>query len=359
MKRVFSIDEFIAENQRIEDNLQGLVETALDESENTETWREEFRSTLNETFGVTSVNDLSFDQKRKYLEMISEGKKVQVKRKYGENPAVNAFTGTPVREKVLAFVNEKGRVSETELREFFKRFNEESGKMTRYSWVSENHKLFKVRFVKEQRFYSLSKLGQQMLAKTTINEAGYLHDSDTIPLAQLEEYCGEPAIYKAVKPFINGDFYYLDIVNDEYDDDLLDSFNAFVRGGGGKKVKSGKIRVTTEGGNAPLDPHDQYNLHYTAYQSKDKQTTAVQLDTDERDTYAVIMTGNLSECNEAMITEEDIKDDEGFKKWAHAKLKKMHGDDYDEAKADKVIDGLLKKKEGDDYGAIAGMLNKA
>jgi hypothetical protein len=60
------------------------------------------------------------------------------------------------------------------------------------------------------------------------------------------------------------------------------------------------------------------------------------------------------------IFEAEIKSDEEFKSWAEEKLKKMHGDKYDQGKADEVITGLLKKKTDDglDYGAIIGMLNK-
>lgn len=60
------------------------------------------------------------------------------------------------------------------------------------------------------------------------------------------------------------------------------------------------------------------------------------------------------------VNEKEITSDEQFKEWATAKLKAMHGDNYDEKKATEVINGLLKKKEDDDldYGAIIGMLNK-
>ncbi|MCK9574548.1 MAG: hypothetical protein WC979_01440 [Candidatus Pacearchaeota archaeon] len=65
-------------------------------------------------------------------------------------------------------------------------------------------------------------------------------------------------------------------------------------------------------------------------------------------------------AEEQAILEGTINSDEEFKSWAEEKLKKMHGDSYDQAKADEVITGLLKKKSDDglDYGAIIGMLNK-
>lgn len=62
----------------------------------------------------------------------------------------------------------------------------------------------------------------------------------------------------------------------------------------------------------------------------------------------------------ATVNEAEVKSDADFKEYAENKLKKAFGDDYDEAKAKEVIDGLLKKKADDDldYGAIIGMLNK-
>ncbi len=60
------------------------------------------------------------------------------------------------------------------------------------------------------------------------------------------------------------------------------------------------------------------------------------------------------------LKEGKIESDEDFKEYAENKLKQAFGDDYDEKKANDVIDGLLKKKKDDnlDYGAIVGMLNK-
>ena len=64
--------------------------------------------------------------------------------------------------------------------------------------------------------------------------------------------------------------------------------------------------------------------------------------------------------SEAEITEGDIKSKEDFAKFAKDKLKKVHGDDFDEEKAQKVIDGLSKDAEKDDnWGAAVGKLNKA
>ena len=58
---------------------------------------------------------------------------------------------------------------------------------------------------------------------------------------------------------------------------------------------------------------------------------------------------------ESVVTEAEIKSDDEFKEYAMAVLKKAFGDEFDEAKAGEVVDGILKKC-GDDYGACVGML---
>lgn len=61
------------------------------------------------------------------------------------------------------------------------------------------------------------------------------------------------------------------------------------------------------------------------------------------------------------LDEGKVESDEDFKEYATKKLKAEFGDDFDQAKADETIEGLLKKKEDEDldYGAIVGMLAKA
>lgn len=58
---------------------------------------------------------------------------------------------------------------------------------------------------------------------------------------------------------------------------------------------------------------------------------------------------------EAKISEKEIKSDEEFEEYANAILKDAHGEDFDEAKAKEVIDGLKSKYSGD-YGAMVGAL---
>jgi hypothetical protein len=66
------------------------------------------------------------------------------------------------------------------------------------------------------------------------------------------------------------------------------------------------------------------------------------------------------EVNEKEVNEEDVNNAKEFRDFAMNKLKKVHGDDFDEAKAEKVIKGLSDEAEkSGDWGAAIGQLNKA
>jgi hypothetical protein len=58
------------------------------------------------------------------------------------------------------------------------------------------------------------------------------------------------------------------------------------------------------------------------------------------------------------LNEEDIKSDEQFTEYAMTVLKDAFKDEFDEAKAKEVVDGILKKCDGD-YGAAVGMLTSS
>jgi hypothetical protein len=61
---------------------------------------------------------------------------------------------------------------------------------------------------------------------------------------------------------------------------------------------------------------------------------------------------------ESVVNEAEVKSDDEFKEYAMTVLKKAFGDEFDEAKATEVVDGILKKC-GDDYGACVGMLTSS
>ena len=58
------------------------------------------------------------------------------------------------------------------------------------------------------------------------------------------------------------------------------------------------------------------------------------------------------------LNEEDIKSDEQFTEYAMTVLKDAFKDEFDEAKAKEVVDGILKKCDGD-YGTAVGMLTSS
>lgn len=75
---------------------------------------------------------------------------------------------------------------------------------------------------------------------------------------------------------------------------------------------------------------------------------------------------NISEfLNECLIEEakETIKDEKSFKEAARAKFEEVFGDELDEDKMNKTIDGLLDDNkelvEKGEWGELIGMLNKS
>jgi hypothetical protein len=201
-RRVFTIDQFINEDKRVDKELDSLVELAILESEKTEEYRSTYKSVLFENFGVASTDDLTFDGKIKYLNLIKEALNVS-----GEQ------------------LNESLEVNES---------------------LKEDYATYFKETLESMGAKSISELGDK-----------------------------------------RGEFF--------------------------TKIKEGWEK------------------------GKGRKTVS-----------------------EAAINEADIKDADGFRKFAEAKLKKMFADDYDEAKAKKTIDGLIADAEKDDnWGAAIGKLNKA
>lgn len=61
---------------------------------------------------------------------------------------------------------------------------------------------------------------------------------------------------------------------------------------------------------------------------------------------------------ESVVNEAEIKSDEEFNEYATTVLQKAFGEEFDEAKAKQVIDGILAKAKGD-YGIAVGMLTSS
>ena len=65
-----------------------------------------------------------------------------------------------------------------------------------------------------------------------------------------------------------------------------------------------------------------------------------------------------NEAEELVITEAEIKSDDEFKEYAFTVLKNAFESDFDEAKAEEIVSGILAKVDGD-YGAAVGMLTSS
>ena len=64
------------------------------------------------------------------------------------------------------------------------------------------------------------------------------------------------------------------------------------------------------------------------------------------------------QIKESIVTEAEVNSDEEFNEYGMTVLKKAFGEEFDEAKAKKVIAGILAKSKGD-YGTAVGMLTSS
>lgn len=104
---------------------------------------------------------------KSYDEFLNEAVHI-VKRKYTEmHPERKASDYAPVRERVLSFVKEHGRVTATQMKEFFRSVNEETGRKTSLEWVKANSKYFVIREKDGEKTYTLSAEGRRIHEKLT------------------------------------------------------------------------------------------------------------------------------------------------------------------------------------------------
>lgn len=98
-------------------------------------------------------------------------KKVTIKRKYTEKyPAKNIYTLTPVRRKILEFVDSKGKVSYEDIKNFIFQLKESDGKKPTMDWFYKNQHLFKKIKENDNYYFVLSKMGAKILEKTRLSE---------------------------------------------------------------------------------------------------------------------------------------------------------------------------------------------
>ena len=110
-----------------------------------------------------------------------------------------------------------------------------------------------------------------------------------------------------------------------------------------------------------LEPNLFFKAYYAEYYKED---TGKKIDGDFKITsiysekgrnYVNLYVESADTVEAPTVNEAEVKSDEDFKEYAFAVLGKAFGDDFDEAKAQEVVDGLL-SKHGEDYGAAVGAL---
>lgn len=67
--------------------------------------------------------------------------------------------------------------------------------------------------------------------------------------------------------------------------------------------------------------------------------------------------------DDELVMEGKVTDEKSFREWAESKFKEVYGDEYDEEKMKKAVDGLLndnkKLVEDGEWGELVGMMNKS
>ena len=108
---------------------------------------------------------------KSYKYFLNERRTIQVKRKYGQYASTVVGANAPVRQKILGFISEKGSCCKSDLMEFIKSTNEDSGRKTNPQWLKNNAKYLQTFEKDGEVHYKLSKLGQRVVKATTINES--------------------------------------------------------------------------------------------------------------------------------------------------------------------------------------------
>ena len=110
------------------------------------------------------------------------------------------------------------------------------------------------------------------------------------------------------------------------------------------------------------------NLFFKAYYAKYyKDDTGKKIDGEFKITsiysekgskYVNLYVESANTVEAPKLNEAEIKTEEDFKEYAYGILKKAFGEEFDQAKADEVVDGILSKSDGD-YGKAAGILQSS
>ena len=104
-------------------------------------------------------------------------------------PVMNVAFNNPKRNKILTFVAENGQVSKKDFVEFLNKMNEEEGSNFGWGYVKSHAYFFKVKESKEtgEKFVTLSRIGQNVLRKTTMNESEVVRN-EVLQTVQHEDF---------------------------------------------------------------------------------------------------------------------------------------------------------------------------
>lgn len=184
-----------------------------------------------------------------------------------------------------------------------------------FSQVRKNQQTAKLEEEREARRASSAQSFKDLLSEYGVSEISELNDED------------KSSFFDRLKENSSSDdvSYMIDRLEEAY----VTEGNAF-GAARAEAIANGDSEFTVDGETYPVEDVD----------SEDKEN-------------AEEFAGESKEVNEAEVTS-----DEEFAEYAKSVLQKAFGDDFDEAKAQETVDGILSKAEGD-YGAAVGMLQSS
>ena len=364
MNKLFSFEQF--SSQKAE---QAAAEVQEEQESKRSTSANKFKALLAE-YGVSEVKELTEDQRSEFftklrgaevnestvalsLEELNEAIKVSSKR--DANKVWNVYTKVFTEATLLTQDKETQMIA---IREIFWLAMEDA------NFSKEAYQLLKL-FKAPSKFKTLTvnlpELGKfaVKIGPTTINE--YI-DTVYSRISSAGNWGGIT--------IVEGTALYLDSIGmagtgqaliDDFNGLFNESLNVNEAKYDKKKllqIIKGKddILVTTKNGDEfILYAPDNGNDENTAYWDSNSYVVGVvPNDGDEVN----ISYSDIVKVEESVVNEADIKSDDEFKEYAFSVLKKAFGADFDEAKANDVVDGILGKVKGD-YAKAAGMLQSS
>lgn len=113
-------------------------------------------------------------------EFLNESKSITLKRGYGERKPVVVGANAPLRNQVLAYMNESQKVSKTDLKKFIAGLNETSKNPSAAAnmWIKRNSKFFVTESKNGVTYYKLSTIGKR-LANNLVPKANLSESEDS------------------------------------------------------------------------------------------------------------------------------------------------------------------------------------